>query len=361
MADVSGHSYTIEERLVASVWVHERQHTGQTMTQIMGAFQERFNKAPPRKATLIDWDRRAFTSGSVKDRPRSGRKKTREETCATVCASIEQSPMKSTRKRASELGIPRTTMRDYMKKDLKLRPFRPTFVNELSDRDRNERVLACRALLTKFPNAVNRAKVMFSDECAIYRSSRARNVVMWAKENPHYTVELERNPPHVMIWAAMTSQHLLGPYFFEGTVNGPNYLHMLQTWLIPQLEEKGLTERIWLQQDGAPAHYALAVREFLNEHFPGRWIGRGSVERPAPLKWPPRSPDLSTPDNSLWGVIKEHVSARRYATNEELRNAVEDAFRTITPDMLQNMSRRTWRRMKLCLQHDGEHTDILDT
>ncbi|PSN58427.1 hypothetical protein C0J52_02802 [Blattella germanica] len=88
------------------------------MTQIMGAFQERFNKAPPRKATLLDWERRAFAFGSVKDRPR----KTREETCAAVAASVEQYPIKSTRKCAAELGIPRTTMRDHTKKDLKVRP-----------------------------------------------------------------------------------------------------------------------------------------------------------------------------------------------------------------------------------------------
>ena len=41
-------SYSIEERLVASVWVHERQHTGQTVSQVLAAFWERFNKAPPR-------------------------------------------------------------------------------------------------------------------------------------------------------------------------------------------------------------------------------------------------------------------------------------------------------------------------
>ncbi|PSN38644.1 hypothetical protein C0J52_21251 [Blattella germanica] len=96
------------------------------MAQIMGAFQERFNKAPPRKATLLDWERRAFAFGSGKDRPRSVRKKTREETCAGVATSIEQSPspFKSTRtrKRAAELSIPRTTMRDHMEKDLKIRP-----------------------------------------------------------------------------------------------------------------------------------------------------------------------------------------------------------------------------------------------
>jgi hypothetical protein len=56
MADTS--SYSIEERLVANVWVHERQHTGQTMSQVMAAFRERFNKAPPRTATLLDWEKR---------------------------------------------------------------------------------------------------------------------------------------------------------------------------------------------------------------------------------------------------------------------------------------------------------------
>jgi len=45
MADSS--SYSIEEGLVASVWVHKRQYTGQTMFQVIAAFRERFNKAPP--------------------------------------------------------------------------------------------------------------------------------------------------------------------------------------------------------------------------------------------------------------------------------------------------------------------------
>ena len=31
---------------MASVWVHKRQHTGQTMTQVIAALRERFNKAP---------------------------------------------------------------------------------------------------------------------------------------------------------------------------------------------------------------------------------------------------------------------------------------------------------------------------
>ena len=123
-ADTS--SYSIEERLMASVWVHERQHTGQTMSKVMAAFRERFNEAPPRRATLLDWEKRAFALGSVKDRPRSGRKTARLETSAAVAASIECSSMKSTRKRSSELGVPRSAVRDHMKRDLNVRPYCPT-------------------------------------------------------------------------------------------------------------------------------------------------------------------------------------------------------------------------------------------
>jgi hypothetical protein len=54
------------DNLVASVWVHERQHTGQTMSKVMAAFRERFNKAPPRRATVLDWEKRTFAPGSLR-------------------------------------------------------------------------------------------------------------------------------------------------------------------------------------------------------------------------------------------------------------------------------------------------------
>ncbi|GFG37993.1 hypothetical protein Cfor_02876 [Coptotermes formosanus] len=155
----------------------------------------------------------------------------------------------------------------------------------------------------------------------------------------------------------MPSDYPIGPYFFDGQVNATPYSAMLETWLIPQLRDRGLVDDVWLQHDGAPAHFALSVRDVLNEHFPGRWIGRGSPTLPAPMPWPPPSPDLTTPDNSLWGIIKGRAAARRY---NNLRRAVEDAFRTITPKMLQLMSQRTLRRIRLCVQHQGAHTDSLD-
>ena len=56
------------------------------------------------------------------------------------------------------------------------------------------------------------------------------------------------------------------------------------------------------------------------------------------MKWPTRSPDLTTCDNSLWGYIKDIVSKQRYDSNDELKAAVTSAFGTITPAMLRKMS-----------------------
>jgi len=171
---------------------------------------------------------------------------------------------------------------------------------------------SCRALLDTFPNAVFCSKVLFSDECAIYRSARDRIMVFWSKENPNFTQELEHNSLHVMIWAGMTSDYLIGPYFFDGPVNGATYSAMLEMWLIPQLRDRGLLDDVWLQHDGAPTHFALSVCDVLKKRFPGHWIGHGSPTSPAPLPWPPRSPDLTIPDNLLWGIIKGRVAAHRY-------------------------------------------------
>jgi hypothetical protein len=44
---------------------------------------------------------------------------------------------------------------------------------------------------------------------------------------------------------------------------------MLEVWLTPQLRDRGLGEDVWLQHDAAPTHFALTVRDILNEHLTG--------------------------------------------------------------------------------------------
>ncbi|EFN79901.1 hypothetical protein EAI_14953, partial [Harpegnathos saltator] len=45
--------------------------------------------------------------------------------------------------------------------------------------------------------------------------------------------------------------------------------------------------RMCFMHDGAPAHFSRIAREYLNNNYINRWIGRGG-----PIAWPARSPDL---------------------------------------------------------------------
>ena len=75
---------------------------------------------------------------------------------------------------------------------------------------------------------LKRRGVIFSNKFAIYQSSRLRNIVFWSKRNPHYYEEVEHHPLRVIVWGAMKSEQLFGPYFFDGSVNYLSYLAMLE-------------------------------------------------------------------------------------------------------------------------------------
>ena len=54
----------------------------------------------------------------------------------------------------------------------------------------------------------------------------------------------------------------------------------------PQFEQ--YQPQVIFQQDRAPPHWGLAVRQLLNDTFPERWIGRDGL-----IPWSPRSPDIT--------------------------------------------------------------------
>ena len=103
----------------------------------------------------------------------------------------------------------------------------------------------------------------------------------------------------VTIWAMVSYRHCIIHHVFNGTVNGENYAHLLETVVLSFFRRK---RNCIYQQDGAPAHWSLAVRNLLNTHLPNRWIGRDG-----PIKCPPRSFDLSINDFWLWGYVRDNV------------------------------------------------------
>lgn len=154
------------------------------------------------------------------------------------------------------------------------------------------------------------------------------------------------------VWGGILGNFVIGPYFFDGTLTGQNYLLFLQNNLPELLEDVPIQtrEQMWLQHDGAPVHNTREVKNYLDNMFPNRWIGRGG-----PKRWPARSPDLTKMDFFLWGYVKEEVYKMEPTTKEEMKERIKAVFRNINDQMLVNVSASFVSRLGLCIEKNGGH------
>ncbi|GFG33836.1 hypothetical protein Cfor_11040 [Coptotermes formosanus] len=124
-------------------------------------------------------------------------------------------------------------------------------------------------------------------------------------------MDMEDHPLHMIIWRCVSASHVIGPYFFDGTVSGVSYPERWQNYVVPEFSNRGIIEQAWFLQHCATAHFTLTVHEVPRAALPGWWTGHGSATSALPVSWPSHSPGLTTPDKSLWGIIKEKVAGYR--------------------------------------------------
>ena len=104
------------------------------------------------------------------------------------------------------------------------------------------------------------------------------------------------------------------------------------------------------QQDGAPPHSVVAVKNYLDQRF-DEWIGKD-----APIKLSPNSPDLTPMDAFLWGTLKDRVNANTIENTEHLKELIRTEIRILKEDYTQSITaaierlRRTYIK---CIEENG--------
>lgn len=311
----------------------------------------------PHRSTVLRLINKFETTGSVKDEQRSGRPSLikKPDFQDAVLQELNENTPTSTRNLTrqvatnSEYNVSHETVRKTLIK-MGHKPYHPRLVHAINEDDPDRRIEACETFLEIFdndPTSIDR--IIWSDEATFKLNGHINkhNCVFWNTENLHHILQKDVNLPGVVVWCAISSNGIIGPYFHDGNVNGQSYLHMLQNWFMPRFpEEEGLI----FQQDGAPPHYALTVRQWLNDTFPGAWIGRRG-----PIEWPARSPDLTPCDFYLWGVLKDRVYGANPRTIEQLKREITDAIGEISNDECRKVCRSVRSRMRACIDKDGGH------
>ena len=181
------------------------------------------------------------------DRPCSGRPQSghSEENVAAVREAFDLSQGKSIWRASAELNIGATSIQRIMRCELRLFPYKIQVARKLEPQDYDSCVEMCETLFDHFQRDPSILEEMwFSDKALFHLSGHVNqhNTCIWGLHNPVQIHEHERNTPNLIIWSAISSAGLIGPFFFhdrEGhslIVNSDNYLHMLQEFCVPKCQ-----------------------------------------------------------------------------------------------------------------------------
>ena len=114
------------------------------------------------------------------------------------------------------------------------------------------------------------------------------------------------------------------------------------------LDDVPFTLRVGMlfMHDGAPPHFSRIARQYLNYHFPGKWIGRNG-----PITWPPRSPDLNPIDFYFWGHVKNKDYSTPFTNVNEFWERIVATFNAIRnrPGQLERVRESMMRRINGCV------------
>ena len=324
-------------------------------------YHERFpQRVVPNRRTFVRLHARLSETGSFKrstvviGRPATVRTVQIEE---AVLNEIEVNPHTSTRKIAEVLNITHVTVWQILR-DQQLYPYHMQRVQALLPRDLPLRLAFSnwlRGKIIRNPGFLSR--ILFTDEACFSRNSiiNYHNNHIWAENNPHALIENNFQEQFSFnIWVGIVGDYLIGPHFLPPRLNGEEYRRFLEFVLPELLEEIPAMERfrMWYMHDGAPPHFSVVARQFLDENYHNRWIGRAG-----PHPWPPRSPEMNPLDYFLWGHIKALVYKTPIQSEEDLRNRIINSCDIIknTPGIFRRVRNSMMRRLDGCIEAEGGH------
>ncbi|KAA6357503.1 MAG: putative transposable element tc3 transposase [Streblomastix strix] len=164
-------------------------------------------------------------------------------------------------------------------------------------------------------------------------------------------MEVPHKAGSLMVWCAISSFGLIGPIFLLETVTQQVYQDLIGNQLISDLYVKHPNlDKVYFQQDGAPAHTAKSTLEYLHDLFEDRLIGKFFN-----FVWPPRSPDLTPPDFFLWGYLKDHVYEPQPQSLIDLKFAIIRECEAITPEQCKSVCRSAFDRFQQCVDNNGDN------
>ena len=189
--------------------------------------------------------------------------------------------------------------------------------------------------------------VVFSDECRFQMDSNDARRRVYRSRNERYLpncVSTVGDKRGVMVWGAISSTDHSPLVIINGNLTAARYINeVVRPHLLPFLARNGNPT---FQQDNAPAHRARLTNGFLNQNGV-------NVLRP----WPAISPDLN-PIEHVWDQMKRKLRSLHPPprTLPQLRAALVNIWTNIPQANLTNLVHSMRRRCTAVVNANGSYT-----
>ncbi len=147
-------------------------------------------------------------------------------------------PKMSLYRATQQLQMSKTSLWRAVREELKVFPYKIQILEAKQPGDKGKRLefaLETLALIHLDDNVLT--NLWISDEAYFCLSGKVnkQNVRFWGLEKPHVVHEQPLYDAKLLVWCAMSEHGIIGPYFFDGTVNSERYREMLNTFFFPEL------------------------------------------------------------------------------------------------------------------------------
>jgi len=163
----------------------------------------------------------------------------------------------------------------------------------------------------------------------------SQNNRYWSANKLNTIHEVPLHDSKIYVWCAISRRRIIGPIFFQETVNSQPYTKLIleefiicvmMTW---QYVIFNKTEQLLTHIKRNNVLFVLMLDD--------RLISK--------RVWPPRSPDLSPCNFYLWGFLKDKVYTTHPLTTKDLKINITSAVQEITPAVLRQTSSNKARRV----------------
>lgn len=295
-------------------------------------------------------------SGDVsrkKHAPRSDKKRT-PRFLAGLKRSIKANPGTPMTTLAKNRNVSTKTVHKAVHEDLGMSSYVRRRRNLLTEKAKAIRAERCPKLLSFLKHKASSKILIWVDEKKFVvdaEVNRQNQRVIAFDPSDVPPVLQTKHPASAMVFGAVASDGtIMDPHFIKAglRLGTKEYLEILQTVLLPWIDQHWDRSDVVFLQDSAPSHGSKAMQEFLAKELP--FFVKAQI-------WPSNNPDLNILDYFIWGTLQERVNAHPHSSLASLKASITRETRKMEKDKIVGAAKRFRSRIERVIAAGGSHIE----